>query len=100
MRGTSQDAPIDRETFRDVKKDAFEDVERALAQGPHVWHRGRDRARVMLGGVRAELPPSRRGAFPVDLARIIGESSPEKIRDLALAIPDEVQRLLELMVEP
>lgn len=97
---TSQDVEIEHATLRAAKKDAFEDAERALTQSPHVWHKGRDRARAMLGVVRAEIPANRRGAFPADLARIISEAMPEKIRDLALAIPDEVQRLLELMVEP
>jgi len=97
---TSQDVEIEHATLRAAKKDAFEDAERALTQSPHVWHKGRDRARAMLGVVRAEIPANRRGAFPADVARLISEAMPEKVRDLTVAIPDEVQRLLELMVEP
>jgi predicted ATPase len=96
---TSQDAKIDQSTLRDVKKTAFQDVETSLNQSPHVWQKGRDRARVMLGVVRTAIPSNRHRAFPADLARIIADAAPEKLRDLDLAIPGEVQTLIELMVK-
>jgi hypothetical protein len=90
---------IDHPTVADARKAAFRSAELELEQNPGVWQKGRDRARVILGAVRGELPATRRGSFPVDLARIITDAMPEKIRDPKLAIPEEVQALIELMVE-
>jgi len=87
-------------TAGDVLKEAFRHASALVQQEPHVWQKGRERARAILGIVRSQLPSDRSGAFPADLARIIADVAPERIRDLGLAIPDELQKLLELMVEP
>lgn len=96
---TSQHTKLSQSTLQDAKKDAFHEAESLVSQEPHVWQKGRDRARVMLGVIRAGIPAHRHGAFPADLARIIAEVAPEKLRDPGLAIPAEVQKLIELMVE-
>lgn len=96
--GTGLDVVGD--TQRAIKTAAFLSAERELTQHPHVWQKGRERARTVLGSVLKELPASRRGAFPVDLSRIIADSLPERVRDLGTAIPDEVRRLIDTMVEP
>lgn len=92
--------PIDDATYNDARKAAFRSVESKLADSPQVWQKGRERTRVVLGSVRDELPPGRRGSFPVDLTRIVAEASPEKILDLKLAIPDEIRALIEVMADP
>ena len=96
---TTQDTKIDS-TLREAKTQAFLEAETYLKQNPHVWQKGRERARVILRTVHAALPAKRQAAFPVDLARIIGDAPAERIRELKIAIPAEVQTLLEIMVEP
>ena len=97
---TSPGIKLDKETtLREITQEAFQYAE-SLQHEQHVWQKGRDRARVMLGVVRGGLPTPRIGAFSTDLTRIITDTVPERIRDLGLAIPDEVRRLIELLVEP
>jgi hypothetical protein len=91
---------IDQSTFNAAKRVAFRAAEEAVADNPQIWQKGRERARVVLGAIRDALPSDRRGAFPVDLSRIVADAPAEKLRDLKLAIPDELRALIELMVEP
>jgi hypothetical protein len=95
----NQGAERDVDPPRTVRQDAFNEVERLMAT-PWVWQKGRDRARVVLGAVRAALPAARRGQFPADLSRIIAEAPAERLLDLGRAIPDEVKALIEAMAAP
>lgn len=91
--------PEDAETVAALTREAFRHAEHLVQNEPHVWQKGRDRARVMLGVVRAGLPSTRVRTFPADLARIVADAPPDRIRE-GLAIPSEVRALIELMVEP
>jgi energy-coupling factor transporter ATP-binding protein EcfA2 len=89
---------VEDQTLANVEKTAFHEVEPELSRSPHIWHKGRDRARIVLGAVKDQLPATRRSSYPVDLSRIVTDALPERIVDLGLAIPDEVRKLLDAMV--
>ena len=98
---TRPSAPLAASTTTpaDSRRSAFRDAEREVSVHPEIWQKGRDRARKVLSTVHDALPTKRAAAFPVDLARIIAESAPDRLRDLGRAIPEEVQKLLLAMTD-
>ncbi|MBC7975850.1 MAG: ATP-binding protein [Myxococcales bacterium] len=97
---TSMRATLDEDTLAAVFKTAYREAERQVTQSPHIWQKGRERSRMILGVIHDRLPPLRRGGFPVDLARIIADTPADRLRNLKVAVPDEVQQLVDLMVDP
>lgn len=67
---------------------------------PAVWQRGKDRARFILGHLKAALPPAVGGRLPADVLRLVKQTPTASFGWSLEVIPPEINTLLELLAQP
>ncbi|KFE66074.1 ATP-dependent nuclease [Hyalangium minutum] len=78
--------------------DALREAQETVIREPAVWQHGRDRARFVLGKVRESLPDNpTRNHVSTNLLNLIRAAAVDKLGDLRVLIPSEVQSLLDSM---
>lgn len=98
--------PMNDETGRPIHGDtklirAFERARSLVAAEPHIWQRGRDRAKFVLNTLREGLPqPALKNQFPGDLIKLLGKTDPNLVRSATQGIPAELLALFERLTRP
>jgi predicted ATPase len=78
--------------------DAMKESQQKVIQQPAVWQHGRDRAGYVLGKVRAGLPDNAtRNHVRTNLLNLISAAAVDKLGDIRVLIPAELQSLLDYM---
>ncbi|HYO66016.1 MAG TPA: hypothetical protein VEU33_08040, partial [Archangium sp.] len=81
--------------------DAQKAAEAKVRAEPDIWQHGRDRARHVLGGVRAALPDNAtRNPVRTGLLDLVRAAAVDKLGDPLVLIPAEIRSLLDYMASP
>jgi hypothetical protein len=81
--------------------DALKEAQQEVIKQPATWQHGRDRARYVLGKVRAGMPDNAsRNHVRTNLLDLVRAAAVDKLGDPLVLIPAEIRSLLDYMALP
>lgn len=79
--------------------EALKAAKEEVHKQPEVWQRGKDRARFVLGHVRASLASKLQTHVSTRIDSLVETAGAERLGDPGVLIPKEIRELLDLMVK-